>query len=93
MPLHLSPKQARKLKLIPADEQRAPKPATQPRRASYTSLGLLGWQFTTEGRDGESVYAWRPGGPRTALLPAGDGDDLGKHYRPAVEAVERGEFV
>lgn len=91
MTLKLSPKEARKMGLIEKTPH-APKPRAIPGPNSYAGCVLIGWMFTTIGEKGESVYAWRPGGVRTPLFAAGAGDDLGKHYRPAIEAIVRGEW-
>lgn len=95
--MRLTPKAARHLGLLPPD---APKLITTTkrtpvrRRASYTSLGLLGWQFGT-GPTGVFAFRCRRDGrtDRTARLPPGAGDDLGQHYHPVIEAIERGEYT
>jgi hypothetical protein len=95
MSLKLSPKQARKMGLV-EKETRQPAPRRQAGPNSYAGCGLLGWQFATEGAQGECVYAWKVQKGvtlRTSVYPAGAGDDLGKHYRPAIEAIGRGEWT
>jgi hypothetical protein len=63
-------------------------------RASYTSLGLLGWQF---GGNEKTVYAFRCRRDgridRTARLPPGAGDNLGQHYASVLAAIARGEYT
>jgi hypothetical protein len=93
--LKLSPKQAHKMGLV-EKETRQPAPRRQAGPNSYAGCGLLGWMFTTEGARGERVYAWRVVQGvtlRTLVYPAGVGDDLGKHYRPAIEAIGRGDWM
>lgn len=94
MTLKLSPKQARKMGLVEKIPH-APKERRQPGPNSYAGCCDRGWMFTTEGEAGDLVYAWKveEGATlRTLVYPAGAGDDLGKHYRPAIEAIVRGEY-
>lgn len=94
MTLKLSPKQARKMGLIEKTPP-APKPRAIPGPNSYAGCGLIGWMFTTIGEKGESVYAWKVQKGeilRTLVYPAGAGGNLGAHYRPAIDAIVRGEY-
>jgi hypothetical protein len=95
MSLKLSPKQARKMGLV-GKETRQPAPRRPASLNSYVGCGDQGWFFTTEGAQGERVYGWKAEKGltfRTATFPAGGGDDLGKHYRPAIEAIGRNEWT
>lgn len=62
---------------------------------SYAGLSQIGWSFATTGERGHLIYAWRVDKGRvlrTPTYPCGAGDNLGSHYRPAIEAINRGEY-
>lgn len=94
--MRMTPKAARRLGLMPPD---APKPTTtttkhRPARGGYAGLSAAGWQFGT-GPRGVFAFRCRRDGriDRTARYEPGDGDSLGQHYRPAIEAIDRGEYT
>lgn len=96
MPIPLSPKEARRLGLeaprTPVARRKSVGRGTAS-RLSYEAAGLLKWRFMT-GPLG--VMAWRsvPGGvEKTARYPAGAGERIDQHYRPALDAIQCGAYA